>query len=295
MEYISIFIAPLFVISYLWITYGWRDAYRKAREKFIFMILITSVIMASMFFLARSSNEVWEVSNGFAWLALLGMITGIVAVLTVKHVKIKKYAKEFNVLEQETMYETGSTLEEAFKHRIIKYSGGKPSKMTTINIDLNVVDDKKDLLPHLKQEILDIVGDRNVMFYEYGLTKIDPSKVKISDCETSLSAFYKGVLREARKNLQYFDCDITFEQAMALNDNVVEYAVLYILEKAKELKNTPMGNLGSLIKSPQDEHMYGACSSLGFTSVGRYGIAIFVGYRLFHEKSNINQEGDNHE
>lgn len=286
MEYISIFIAPMFVISYLWVTYGLRDAYRKAREQFVFIIIIIAVLMASMFFLVRSQNEIWEVSNEFAWMAFVAMFIGIIGVLTIKYIKIKKYAKEFDVLEQETMYETGIPLESAFKSRVIKYSGGKPSKLTTVNIDLNVVDVKKDLLPHLKKEIIDITNGLNTMFYEYGLTRIDLHVINIDEIETSLSPFYKGVLKEARANLRHFDCDIPFKEALILNDNIIEYAILYILEKAKEIKNTPMGNLGSLIKSPQDEHLYGACGSLGFTSVGRYGIAIFVGYKVYWKEKN---------
>lgn len=280
MEYISIFIAPLFVASFLWITYGWRDAYRKAKEKFIFMILIVSVLMASMFFLARSSHEIWEVSNGFSWVAVLGLIVSLTVLLTLKYVKIKKYASDFEVLEQETMYETGVPLDQAYLHRVIKYSGGKPSKLTTCNIDLDVVDLKKELKEHLRKEIIDITNGKNTTFYEYGLTRIDPNKTKMSAVEAGLSDFYKGVLRVARANLKYFDCDITFNDAMKLNEYVVEYAILYILEKAKEIKNTPMGNLGSLVKTPQDEHLLGACGSLGFTSIGRYGIAIYVGYKL---------------
>ena len=299
MDYISVFIAPLFIMTFVWIVYGRRDSYRKARERFVFMLLMASVIMASAFFLFRSSNEIWEVSNGFSWIAVIGLIVAVATIYTMKDVKIKKYASDFDVLEQETMYETGIPLDLAYRHRVIKYSGGKPSKLTTNNIDLNVVDSKKDLLPHLKKEIVDIINGLNsetvytdkikkAGFYEYGLTKVDPRKTKISDIEKTLSPFYKGVLKVAQTNLNHFQSPIPFKEAMAENDYVVEYAILYILEKAKAIKNTPMGNLGSLVESPQDEHLLGACGSLGFTSVGRYGIAIYVGYKLlWHEKNQI--------
>lgn len=291
MEYISVFIAPLFVIVYLWVRYGWRDAYRKAREKFVFMILVTSVVMASMFFLARSASEEWEVSNGFAWVALFGVVVSLVVILTLKHVRIKKYAHEYPMLEQETMYETGRALDQAYAHRVVKFSRGKPSKLTTAGIDLDVVDSEKELKPELKREILDILNGHNADFYEYGIWDVDPAKTPLKQIENLLSPFYKGVLKAARDNLRYFDADITFEEAMKLNGYVVEYAVLYILEKAREIKNTPMGNLGSLVASDQDEHMLGACGSLGFTSVGRYGIAIYVGYRMFwHEQNQTKKE-----
>lgn len=285
MEYISVFIVPFFVIVFLWITYGHRDAYRKAKENFSFMLLIVTVLIASAFFLARSSNEIWEVSNSFSWVATAAMLLSIWALLTMKNTKPKKYAGDFDILEQETMYETGVPLDAAYHHRVTKYDGGKPSKLTTINIDLDVVDKRKDLLPHIKKEIIDITNGENINFYDYGITRVDPLKVKLEEVEKGLSLFYKAILNVAQTNLTQFKKGVPFSEALKENEYVIEYAILYILEKSKAIKNTPVGNLGSLVKTPQDEHMLGACGSVGFTSVGRYGIAIYVGYKLlWHEK-----------
>ncbi|MDD3598175.1 hypothetical protein, partial [Sulfuricurvum sp.] len=242
----------------------------------------------------RSSNEEFSISNNFAWVAVLGIFISLLMIITVKFVRPKRYAEEFDILDQEVMYNTGVSLEKAYYHRAIQFKGSLVTKVSTDNIDLAVVDTKKELLPHLKREIIDIVAETNKEFYEYSLTRINPAKDNLIEVEKNLSPFYAAIFRIANQNLAEFSKNISFKEAMALNDHVVEYAILYVLEKAREIKNTPIGNLGSLVgSSTQDEHMLGACSSLGFTSVGRYGIGIYVGYRRFWGKNKTTGEGNN--
>lgn len=286
MEYISIFILPAALIVFLWATFGIRDSYRKGRVSLILVILAVAMFTTSYFYIIRSGNGDWEISNTFAWVAIFGVFVSITSLLAMKFVKPKRYEKEFELLEQEVMYDTGLSLEQAYYHRVIKWEGKTPSKVSTDNIELAVVDKQKNLLPHLKKEISDIVTGDNVGFYEYSLTRVDPRKKSIEDIEKNLSPFYKSIFKIANENLAQFSQPIPFKMAMDLNNNIVEYAILYTLEKAKLIKNTPIGNLGSLVKSLQDEHMLGACSSLGFTSIGRYGIGIYVGYKKYWQKQN---------
>lgn len=285
MSYISIFIAPIFLFAFLKFAYGWRDSYRKARESFGLMALAVGMFISSIFFLMRSSSEEWVISNIYAWVALVGMVVGLVALFTIRYVKIKKYASEFPVLEQETMYQTGIPLDKAYASRVLQYNGAKAAKVTTCNIDLSAVDEKKELWPHVKQEIIDIINNKNTKFYEYGLTHVEPT-IPADQIEQGFSPFYRAVLNIARKNLKAFDINLSFSEVLQNNGYVAEYAILDILEQAKAIKNTPMGDLGSLVESAQDEHFLGACGSLGFTSVGRSGIAIYVGYRLNKQKGN---------
>jgi len=292
MEYISIFILPAALIIFLWAAFGVRDSYRKGRVSLTLVIFAVAMFATSYFYIIRNGNGDWEVSNAFAWVAVFGILISIISVGTMKFVKPKRYEKEFELLEQEVMYDTGCSLEQAYYHRVIKWKGKTPSKVSTDNIELAVVDKQKNLLPHLKKEISDIVSGENMGFYEYSLTRVDPLKKSIDEIEKGLSPFYKSIFKIANENLTQFSDPIPFKRAMELNNNIVEYAILYTLEKAKSIKNTPLGNLGSLVNSLQDEHMLGACSSLGFTSVGRYGIGIYVGYKKYWENQN-NISGEN--
>lgn len=283
MEYISIFILPAALIAFLWATFGIRDSYRKGRVSLTLVILAVAIFAATYFYIIRSGSGDWEISNTFAWVAVFGIFISIVSIATMNFVKPKRYEKEFELLEQEVMYDTGISLEQAYYNRVIKWKGETPSKVSTDNIELAVVDKQKNLLPYLKKEISDIVSGENIGFYEYSLTRVDPRKKSIDLVEKELSPFYKAIFKIANENLTQFSEPIPFKRAMEINNNIVEYAILYTLEKAKLIKNTPIGNLGSLVNSLQDEHMLGACSSLGFTSVGRYGIGIYVGYKKYWE------------
>lgn len=265
-----------------------------------------------------------------------------------KDIKSRKRVEDFPNLKQERMYDNIDVeLNEVFeKDRVIKkprfetltqkkFFGLIKKTITRPKLDkdgnveqkklidykdtrLKVTDDRtKNILPEVKQEIIDIINGENLDFYNYSLTFIpneveadkllkilmlDENKmvksrhrrkgVKFNDGYRYMRFWYK-MMQDCFKELSDEEEKIEYDLKQALEkfDGILEYAFLDMFVLLSEYKNRPIGNSKALAKVDCDFNknqnvleLCGAMDSVISTSVKRCGIAYYYGYYATVEK-----------
>lgn len=169
------------------------------------------------------------------------------------------------------------------------------------DLDLEVVNNERELLPHIKKEIADIVSRKNEIMYPYSLTVI-----KEDDTDRTI-AFLNSAIKEAKEDNKliryvYQMCirdlkrrvnkRFDFIEALKKYDYVLEYAIIDLFIYTNSFLNRPMGNI-VCYKSESDysKHLFGALNSqpCSSTTIGRNGIAYYVGYHKFSEFKESNE------
>jgi len=233
-------------------------------------------------------------------LNVIGIILLFVSVITLflrKKFHIRKTADDYTNLKQERMYDDIILeLDDAYKGRIIKESG--KDYLDIREIDVEVVDMFKNIKPKLKNEIINIINydTKSKEFRPYRLTLLSTeemidryinklNKPIVDSTDTDKFPRYMFQMLTGKLNELRIKYDI---KAKILEfSGVFEYALIDMFILARTYKNIPMGNtLAYAQETTQSRHLYGALNSITIRSIGRYGIAFYVGYYKAIEKMN---------
>lgn len=248
----------------------------------------------------------------------VSFIIGLIALFIRKDFTPKKKAKDYPNLKQERMYDDiNMPLDETFKYRVKKKEiietihkkgflgiGKKTIKRIKRNekgekvytkvvdysdVNLDTVDFYRNLLPDVETEIKDIINKENMDFYEYHLTEIEDEKgadklikklsLPIKEADADGFIFPRFWYNELKKRLESINKDYDFKKSIRRFNGIFEYAMIDMFVYTREFKNVSMGNSRSYaVENKQSLNLYGALNSNTTRSVGRSGIAYYVGY-----------------
>lgn len=276
------------------------DSYYHAKKElltFIFFSWFFSFIVGNYTYSSVLMSDNPFVSNYIAILIIIGCFLGL---YKLKNSSPRKFEKDYPNIVQERMYDDILLqLDDAFNYRVI-------NKMIDMReLDLSVVDNEKELKPSIKKEIIDIINGKRTTYYDYKLTKVNNIEETIKFLNTPIKAveetdkFIRYIFQLCNKKLEPLKEEFDFKRALEKYSNILEYALIELFIHTRNFKNVPMANMIAYAnESSYSKHVYGALDSHTATSIGRFGIAYYVGYYLFNDYLNFienNKKKESHE